>query len=149
MPPHPQWADDQLEEMLKRMGEGEHLTGIAKDSRMPCVQTMMNWEAEQDTDLGLAITRARARGYTARAEAAVVRAQTADGDPGLKRLDFDAERWFLGKMAPKKFGDATTVKHADADGEKIALDDTSKYTRLAAIALQITAKNDDAPDDAG
>ncbi len=103
----PQWSDDQIDEMLERMGQGETLTSISSDARMPSMASMMRWEEVQDA-LGERITQARARGWTARAEKAVVAAQTAEDAP-LGRLSFDAERWFLGKMYPKKFGDKTLV----------------------------------------
>lgn len=148
MAPAPKWADDQIEEMLKRMREGEALTSIASDPRMPSIDTMNRWEAERDTDLGAAITRARELGWTVRAEKAVERAQTCN-DAALGRLDFDAERWYLGKMHPKKFGDATTLKHADADGDKLTMDDTSKFTRLAALATAIQGLANEPSDDAG
>jgi hypothetical protein len=119
MPISDKWADGQIEEMLERMRNGETLTSISEDPRMPSIQTMANWEDKQDTELGLGITRARAIGYTTRAEKALQRAQVQSGDPQLKRLDFDAERWFLGKMHPKKFGEATMLKHADANGDKL------------------------------
>ncbi len=90
------------------MREGETLTSISSDARMPSVQTMANWEAERDTEIGLAITRARELGWTARAEKAVAEAKSAE-DASLGRLSFDAERWFLGKMHPKKFGDKQLV----------------------------------------
>lgn len=106
MPPAPQWSDDQIEEMLERMGNGETLTSISSDARMPSMASMMRWEEEQDTELGARITQARARGWTARAELAVEAAKTAE-DASKGRLSFDAERWFLGKMHPKKFGDKT------------------------------------------
>lgn len=137
-----QFADDQIEDMLKRMGEGETLTSIAEDPRMPSIHSMMRWEDKQD-DLGARITCARAQGYTIRAEKALIRAQSAK-DAALGRLDFDAERWFLGKMHPKKFGDATTLKHADADGEKIEMDDVARATRAAALIAQALGRQDDA-----
>ncbi len=104
--PGAQWSDDQLDEMIRRMGEGETLTSISSDARMPSMASMMRWEEEQDTDLGARITQARARGWTARAEIAVEAAKVAE-DAAKGRLSFDAERWFLGKMHPKKFGDKT------------------------------------------
>lgn len=146
--PHPSWEDDQIEEMLRRMGEGETLTSIAADKRMPSMATMIRWEDERG-DLGERITRARAQGYTVRAEKAVTNAQGC-ADPVKGRLAFDAERWFLGKMHPKKFGDATTIKHADANGEKIEMDEVTRAARLAAIAAQINqaqGRDDDASAD--
>lgn len=105
VPPSDKWTDGQIDEMLGRMREGETLTSIATDPRMPCVQSMANWEAEQD-EIGVAISRARELGWSARAEKAVAAAKEAEDAP-LGRLAFDAERWFLGKMHPKKFGDKT------------------------------------------
>ncbi len=145
MPPAPKWSDDQIEEMLKRMREGETLTAIASDPRMPSIDTMNRWEAEQDTELGAAITRARDLGYLVRAEKAVERAQTAD-DPQKGRLAFDADRWFLAHMRPKLFGNATTLKHADADGEKIEMGEVERATRLAAIFAQIEQRKADSAD---
>lgn len=144
--PHPSWENDQIEEMLERMENGETLTSIGADPRMPSMASMIRWEDEQD-ELGAKITRARAQGYTARAEQAVANAQSCD-DPVKGRLAFDAERWFLGKMHPKKFGDATTIKHADANGEKIEVDDVTRAARLAALAAEINARanGDDATD---
>ena len=118
MPPHPKWSDDQIDEMLSRMMTGETLTRIASDSRMPSIDTMNRWEAEQETELGAAITRARDLGFMVRAEKAVERAQSA-GDAGLGRLAFDADRWFLAHMKPKIFG--TLIKHGNADGSNFDL----------------------------
>jgi hypothetical protein len=37
------------------------------------------------------------------------------------KLRIDARKWMAGKLRPKVYGDATTLKHADADGEKLDL----------------------------
>lgn len=120
MAPAPKWSDDQIDEMLKRMREGETLTSISSDPRMPSIDTMNRWEAEQETELGAAITRARELGYQVRAEKIVDEVRTVE-DPQRGRLVFDAERWFLGKMHPKKFGDASLVKLGNADGSNLDL----------------------------
>lgn len=135
------FADDQVEEMLNYMREGKTLTEISVIKGMPSIDTMNRWEDAQD-ELGAAITRARAIGFTIRAEKALLTAQSSD-DPAKGRLAFDAERWFLGKMYPKKFGDK--VQLADADGEKIQLGEVERVTRLAALASQIQGRQD-APD---
>ena len=134
---------DQIDDMLKHMRNGETLTAIAAMKGMPSIDTMNRWEDEQD-ELGAAITRARAIGFTTRAEKALLTAQSSE-DPAKGRLAFDAERWFLGKMYPKKFGDK--VQLADADGEKTQLGEVERVTRLAALASQIQGRLD-APDNA-
>lgn len=131
--PASDWADDQIEEMLRRMGEGETMTSIASDPRMPSVPTMWRWEEKQD-DLGERITRAREQGFVSLAEKARDKAQKAE-DPQKGRLAFDADRWFLGKMCPKRFGDKLDVT---SGGEKIKseVDEVTRFSRLAAIIDQ-------------
>jgi len=113
--PSDKWSDDQIEEMLARMATGETLTSIANDPRMPSFTSMNRWEAEEGSDLAARITRAREIGYLARAEKIIGRVQAGYGDgeekrdAALERLAFDAERWFLGKMQPKRFGDKTLI----------------------------------------
>lgn len=38
-----------------------------------------------------------------------------------RRIRVDARKWKAGKMKPKKYGDSTQLKHADADGNKLTL----------------------------
>ncbi len=40
------------------------------------------------------------------------------------RLEFDAARWYLSKLAPKRYGDATLLKHADAEGNSMKIEVT-------------------------
>lgn len=42
-------------------------------------------------------------------------------DSQKARVRIDARKWVAGKMKPKKYGDSTQVKHADADGNKLTL----------------------------
>lgn len=56
------------------------------------------------------IARAREIGYAARAERAVIEAKSAD-DAAKGRLAFDAERWLLSKLDPRRYGDR--VQHAN------------------------------------
>lgn len=54
------------------------------------------------------IARAREIGYAARAEKAVTDAKNAE-DAAKGRLAFDAERWWLSKIAPRQYGDRVTL----------------------------------------
>lgn len=40
--------------------------------------------------------------------------------PDDKRVRIDARKWYAGRMKPKKYGDSTQLRHADADGNKIS-----------------------------
>lgn len=128
---------DMEQRLLDLLLAGETLTAISKHADMPSLDTIQRWEAAQD-ERGKAITRARELGYTARAEAALVRAQTAD-DPAKGRLSFDADRWFLGKMHPKKFGDKTLV---GSDPDNPLPTATLDLSRLSKAALDELAALD-------
>lgn len=64
------------------------------------------------------IARAREIGYAARAEQAVLDAKSAE-DATKGRLAFDAERWWLSKIAPRQFGDKVSLEHAGPNGGAI------------------------------
>ena len=65
-------------------------------------------EAEDDA-FRSRIARAREIGYANRAEQAVRAAKTAD-DAAKGRLAFDADRWWLSKIDPARYGDRSTVE---------------------------------------
>ena len=71
-------------------------------------------------------TRARDLGLDARADRVLEIASSAISaeDVPRARLEFDAARWYLSKLAPKRYGDATTLKHADADGNSLKIEVT-------------------------
>lgn len=134
--PASEWTDDLIEKMIDRMESGETITSITRDPRMPSVATLWRWEEKQD-ELGERITRARERGYQARADAIMDRVKVCD-DPQKGRLEFDAERWYLGKMQPKRFGDKIDVT---TGGDKLGHEknDVDMSTRFAALAAAINA----------
>lgn len=63
-----------------------------------------------DDNFRTRIALAREIGYAARAEKAVIDAKNAE-DAAKGRLAFDAERWWLSKIDPRKYGDR--VQHAN------------------------------------
>jgi hypothetical protein len=142
--PASEWTDDLVEELLSRMESGETITSIAKDPRMPSYATIWRWEDKGD-ELSERITRARERGYQARADAIMERVKVC-ADPQKGRLEFDAERWYLGKMQPKRFGDKLDLT---SGGDKIGRDtnEVEAATRLAALASGILNRGlDGTPD---
>lgn len=38
-----------------------------------------------------------------------------------RRIRVDVRKWYAGKVKPKKYGDSTQVKHADAEGGKLTI----------------------------
>lgn len=132
--------------ILERLAEGESLNAICAD--LPISESAVRKWAIEDEGFGAKYARARDVGFDCRAERAVEDAKQAS-DPQKARLAFDAERWYLGKMKPKAYGDAMLHKHADADGNNRPIDDIERMTRLAAIFTEIAKNADERPDDAG
>lgn len=91
------------EEILERLEDGDSLRTISGDERMPDRRTVERW-ANDDPEFAAAIARAREVGFDARADRAVEAAKEAT-DPQRGRLAFDAERWYLSKLHPKRYGD--------------------------------------------
>lgn len=50
----------------------------------------------------------------------VISIADTEEDPAKARVRIDARKWVAGKMKPKKYGDSTQIKHADADGNKLS-----------------------------
>lgn len=150
-----------------RLSDGESLRKICLDPKMPSQTTVFRWLGDEKHDR-FRERYARARELQADAIFDEILDIADDGsndwmtdkdaEEGTKyngdavqrsRLRVDARKWMAGKLAPKKYGDATTIKHADADGEKIEVDDVTRAARLAALAAQINRQQDDdgnAPD---
>ena len=111
------------------------MLSICSDSEMPAQSTVFLWLLRNTT-----FSENYARARTAWAESEFERMmQIADTpQPGIKtkttdkgteviegdmiehrRLQVDARKWALARMFPKKYGDATMLKHADPDGNTI------------------------------
>lgn len=68
-----------------------------------------------DQEFRSRIARAREIGYAARAEQAVIAAKAAD-DAAKGRLAFDAERWLLSKLDPRRYGDKVSQEISGPGG---------------------------------
>lgn len=116
---NPSVKEAMRESMCARLAEGESLSSICRDQKMPAWSTVHEW-MDKDEEFAGQVMRAREAGYHKRAEAAVEEAKSAD-DAGLGRLAFDAERWYLGKLS-NAFGDnkekALKVTHDIPDDAK-------------------------------
>lgn len=101
--------DDKVRKaIIERLSDGESLSSICRDKKMPCWRTVHNW-INAETDFANEVMNAREIGYLARAERAIEEAKKAP-DAALGRLAFDAERWYLGKLS-NAFSDNKAQKH--------------------------------------
>ncbi len=101
------FADDARERILDRLEAGEALTQICKDDDLPSAPTFLRW-CDKDEELAKQYARASQLGYDAMADQALREAREAK-DAATGRLAFDAARWWLGKRAPKKYGEKVSL----------------------------------------
>lgn len=114
------------QQVLDLLAEGKSLRAISEMPGMPSRPTVYMW-IDQDTD-GFADRYARARDtgldavadeVLAIADAPVPSTESGATDSGAvadKRVRFDARRWYLSKLAPKRYGDKVTTELTGADG---------------------------------
>lgn len=111
-------------EICERLEKGEALAAICRDPDMPTARAVAYW-ADSDPEAASAIARARALGEDA---IALECQEIMDGLRPVPGVPVDATRdkgraWIrlqlLAKFNPKRWGDSTQLRHADADGGKL------------------------------
>lgn len=113
-----------IDEITHRLAQGELLASIVKDAHMPAWSTVYAWR-DSNPDTVERFRYAREAGE----ESIVLKAQRiVDGlepvegvpsDPTRDKARADVRLKILAKMNPKRWGDSTQLRHADADGAKL------------------------------
>lgn len=105
--------------ICERLAAGQSLRAICRDEDMPAEATVRKWAVEDVNGFSAQYTRSRDIGLDAIADDVFEIADNQRGDPTRDRLRFDARRWYLSKLAPKKYGDKVTNEHTGRDGGAI------------------------------
>ncbi len=112
---------------------GEALYRICQSPEIPSAVTVFRWLAQRE-DFRNNYARAR-EVQTELMEEEILRiaysATPEDYNPA--RLQVDALKWLMSKRLPKKYGDATMLKHADADGNALRVEVTRVTPRRAQV----------------
>lgn len=105
------WTPEIEQVLLARLLDGEALNAICNDPSITVSESYVRKMANEDAEFGAKYAHARDIGYDCRAERAVENTKTDEAaeNPQIARLQFDAERWYLGKMKPKVYGDKQLV----------------------------------------
>ena len=128
------FTQETADEICERLAGGESLTAICKDEKIPSFRTVFTWLADRP-DFLQQYARARETQAERMAEEILSIADDSSSDVATRynekgdpyevtdhdhinrcRLRVDSRKWLLSKMIPKKYGDATLLKHADPDG---------------------------------
>ncbi|MFA4974568.1 MAG: terminase small subunit protein [bacterium] len=127
------------DEICARLIEGESLRSICKSDHMPSAGTVCRWLA----DARYAVfreqyTRAKEIQLDVLADEIIHIANTQEVGEIVtekptgtevkradmiehRRLKIDARKWYVGKLAPKKYGDRTQLEHTGTDGGPVQL----------------------------
>lgn len=90
--------------ICERLASGDSLRSICEPDDMPAESTVRHWAVENREGFFAQYTRARDVGLDCMADRVLHDADTAT-DASIGRLKMDARRWYLSKMAPKRYGD--------------------------------------------
>ena len=126
------------DEICNRIVDGKSLRSICDEADMPDKATIFRWlSAEQHKDFcnqyilardiqadvlfdeihQIADTPQKGTKTVRRGEGDNSTVETTEADMiEHRRLQIDARKWLIGKMAPKKYGDKQRIEHAGPDG---------------------------------
>ncbi len=98
------------DEICRRIAEGEPLTKICKDPKMPAYRTVLGWRVSDAGDGSFLHMYARAREDAADTLADEIRelaqrVERGDLDPNAGRVAIDALKWIASKLKPRAYGD--------------------------------------------
>ena len=131
------YTQELAEKILDRLAAGESMVQICASEEMPGLRTVMRW-AKDNEQFGTGYVHAREAQAEVMDDKILQAAREAKADPQAARVQIEAYKWRAAKLAPKRYGDATTLKHADADGNNLPeVDDTTRAIRIAAVLGRI------------
>lgn len=105
--------------ICERLAGGESLRAICEDDDMPAESTVRGWAVDDRGGFYAQYTRARDIGLDNMADHVIDIADTAE-DAAKGRLRFDARRWYLSKLAPKRYGERLDLT-ADLGGVQVVI----------------------------
>lgn len=126
--------------ICERLATGESLRTICASEGMPPESTVRGWAIDDRDGFAAQYARARDLGLDALADEllgiadtpqlGVKTKETSDGKTETtegdmiehRRLQVDARKWYLSKLAPKKYGDKVTAELTGKDGGAIVIE---------------------------
>ena len=97
--------------ICERLAQGESLRSICLTDESPAESTVRGWVIDDREGFSAQYTRARDIGLDCRADRIEERIDSIE-DVSRARLIFDHERWYLSKLAPKRYGDKVQTEHS-------------------------------------
>jgi hypothetical protein len=110
------------DEICGRLAEGESLNRICKNQHLPNESTVRGWAMNDYNGFFAKYARARDIALDMMADEVIEIADAGSQDYQRDRLRFDARRWYLSKLAPKRYGDKMAFEHSGNVGIAQLLD---------------------------
>ena len=138
MPTHDPYTPAIAVEICERLAAGETLVAICNDEHMPSRPTVYKWVINDRDDFADRYARARDVGLDHMAENVIGISDDGRNDfmeredpdnPGYalngehlqrSRLRVDTRKWYLSKLAPKRYGERLQVAETDTEGNDVA-----------------------------
>lgn len=113
-----EYSQNHADNICSGIAQGKSLVTVCKEHKIE-YRHVFKWIAEHPQFKDNYI-RARETQADYLAEEIIDIADT-EIDPAKARVRVDVRKWYAGKLKPKKYGDSTQIKHADADGGILTL----------------------------
>lgn len=145
--------------ICERLAAGESLRAICRDEGMPNRSTVSDWVIRDIDGFSGQYTRARDFGLDELADEilgiadnpqeGVRREESEDGYKevredmlGHRKLQVDARKWYLSKLAPKKYGEKIQQEITGANGGPLEISETDRAAKVAALIAQAQTRRD-------
>lgn len=147
-------------EICERLAAGEPLIAICRDDSMPNRCTVQQWVTYDVEEFSGRYARAREIGLEHMADELVEISDDGRNDwmdkadpdnPGYQfngehsqrsKLRVDTRKWLLSKLAPKKYGDKSSMELTGADGGPLRISDTERADKIAALLALAHSRRD-------
>lgn len=129
------YTEEVAAEICSRLSNGETLRGICRDDHLPDEVTVRQWASQDYKGFYAQYARSRDIGLDAMADELMeisdngtndwMERNGAEGNEGYQlngehvqrsRLRVDTRKWYLSKLAPKRYGDRQQLEHTSPDG---------------------------------
>lgn len=134
------FSQDLAENICEQIANGKSLRAICAEDDMPSTTTVFKW-LNENQDFSEQYARARDRQADHYFEEIVEIADSVEAESAAvakARLQVDARKWTLSKLAPKKYGEKTEldVKSSDGSMTPTVRIDAEEYRKIAEDVLR-------------
>ena len=97
--------------ICERLATGETLRAVCRDEGMPTEAAVRDWVIRDHDGFASHYARARDKGLDALADQVIEISDRSDLAPDDRRVRVDTRKWYLSKLAPKRYGDRIQHEH--------------------------------------